>query len=132
MKRTAALLLILRCGLAFACFDTQSSVPIDDLLPRAAKGDASAQFAAAEEYERGEYDCGRGDRAGVPQDFKKALYWYKMAANQGNADAAFRLASMYINGEGVSPDQSEAHKWLKQAADEGNLQAKSLIANNLF
>jgi TPR repeat protein len=132
MKRAAALLLMLRCGLALACFDTESSVQIDDLLPRAVTGDASAQFAAAEEYERGEYNCGRGETAGVPQDFEKAFYWYKLAANQGNADAAFRLASTYINGEGVSPDLNEAHEWLKRPADEGNLQEKSLIANKLF
>jgi uncharacterized protein len=101
-------------------------------MPSAKRGDASAQFAVGEQYYRGRYDCGGDDTAGVPQNFGKALYWYRLAAKQGYADAAFSIATMYINGEGVAANQKEAHKWLQKAADEGNDQAKSMIANGLY
>jgi TPR repeat protein len=131
-NRFLALLLMLHCGIALACFDTDQSIPVSDLLPRAERGDASAQFSLAEEYRRGEYDCGRGEIAGVPQDFNEARRWYTMAADQGNADAAFALATMYINGEGIEPDRRAAHNWLQRAADEGSLPARNLIQNGLF
>jgi TPR repeat protein len=131
-NKILAPLLLLHCGIALACFDSDPSIPVSDLLPRAERGDASAQFVLAEEYHRGEYNCGRGEIAGVPQDFKEARRWYTMAANQGNADAAFALATMYINGEGVEPDQRAARNWLQRAADGGNLPARTLIQNGLF
>ena len=35
------------------------------------------------------------------QDFKKAVKWYKMAAEQGNDVAQYNLGNMYDYGNGV-------------------------------
>jgi TPR repeat protein len=40
------------------------------------------------------YDNGTG----VLQDDKEAVKWYTKAAEQGDADAQFNLAVMYVNG----------------------------------
>ena len=62
-------------------------------------------------YHRGE---------GLPQDFSKALQWYRQAAGKGDADAMYHVGNMYYNGDGVSPDYLEALRWFKQAAEKGN------------
>ena len=50
------------------------------------------------------YDNGRG----VLQDYKEAVKWYRLAAEQGNANAQYNLGVMYDNGEGVPQDYKEA------------------------
>ena len=56
----------------------------------------------------------KGD--GVPEDDIEAVAWYRLAAEQGFADAHVNLGRMYANGEGVSQDNVEAHMWLNLAA----------------
>jgi uncharacterized protein len=37
----------------------------------------------------------------IPQDYAEALKWYSLAADEGNAEARFRLGAMYVGGYGV-------------------------------
>ena len=53
---------------------------------------------------------------GVPQDFKEAAKWYRLAAAQGLAGAQFELGLMYEKGQGVLQDYVKAHAWLNMAA----------------
>ena len=55
---------------------------------------------------------------GVPQDAAEAVQWYRLAAEQGLADAQYNLGVMYANGEGVPQDNVEAHMWLNLAASQ--------------
>ncbi len=48
------------------------------------QGDASAQFNLG-------IMCGHGE--GVPQDYAEAAKWYRLAAEQGNVKAQFKLGS---------------------------------------
>ena len=43
----------------------------------------------------------------VTQDYKEAVKWYRMAAEQGDAQAQNSLGVMYANGEGVIQDYKE-------------------------
>ena len=52
----------------------------------------------------------------MPQDYQEALKWYRMAAEQGVADAQYRLGGMYAAGVGVPQNYVQAHKWLNLAA----------------
>jgi len=61
---------------------------------------------------------------GVPQDYSKALYWFKKAAKQGLAQAENNLGYMYAEGLGVPQDYNEAVYWLQKAAEQGLAQAK--------
>ncbi len=53
---------------------------------------------------------------GVPQDFAKALQWYRKAAEQGHAKAQGNLGFMYGRGQGVPQDYAQAHMWFNLAA----------------
>ena len=61
---------------------------------------------------------------GVPQDYKEAVKWYRLAAEQGSISAQFSLGVMYNTGEGVLQDYNEAAKWSRLAADQGNAYAQ--------
>jgi hypothetical protein len=63
---------------------------------------------------------------GVPQDYKTALKWYRLAAEQDAAGAHYNLALMYYNGEGVLLDYVYAHMWANISAFNGNENAIKL------
>ena len=42
----------------------------------------------------------------------EAAKWYRLAADQGDSDAQYRLGLMYMMGQGVPPDDVRAHVWL--------------------
>jgi clan AA aspartic protease (TIGR02281 family) len=56
---------------------------------------------------------------GVPQDYKLAVKWYRLAADQGNASAQTNLGFMYEIGKGVPQDLVQAHLWFNLAAANG-------------
>ena len=56
---------------------------------------------------------------GVPQDDAEAFKWYKLAAEQGRADAQMTLGLMYATGKGVPEDFVYAYVWMNLAASNG-------------
>ena len=62
---------------------------------------------------------------GVPQDYKEAIKWYTLAAEQSYARAQYNLGLMYENGQGVPQDYKEAIKWYTLAAEQGHAKAQS-------
>jgi len=56
---------------------------------------------------------------GLPQDYKTAVKWLKLAAEPGDACAQAILGLMYDWGEGVPENDKTAVKWLKLAAEQG-------------
>jgi TPR repeat protein len=46
--------------------------------------------------------------------------WYRLAADQGYAEAQVHLGRMYSNGRGVPEDDAEAVRWHRLAADQGH------------
>ena len=71
--------------------------------------EAGAQLAIGRMYERG---------IGVPQDYAKAVEWYRRAAEQGLARAQYNLGRMYDYGRGVTQDYAKAVKWYRRAAEQ--------------
>ena len=57
---------------------------------------------------------------GVLQDYKEALRWYRLSAEQGNANAQGNLAVLYAFGDGVIKDYVYAHMWGNIASMNGN------------
>ena len=53
-----------------------------------------------------------------------AVKWYRMAAEQGLANAQFNLGVMYAEGQGVPEDHAEAVKWYRMAAEQGHANAQ--------
>lgn len=88
-------------------------------LPRAEKGDASAQTLIAEIYSKG---------LGVAQNDERAAGWYQLAAKNGDMLATFELGLLYQDGVGVTQDRKKAAELFKQAADKGYPPAKYNLA----
>ena len=57
---------------------------------------------------------------GIPQNKSEAMKWYRLAAEQGNANAQNALGSYYEQGEVVPKDHAEAIKWFRKAAEQGH------------
>ena len=60
---------------------------------------------------------------GVPQDYKEAMKWYRLAAKQGRALAQNNLGIMYEYGNGVLQDNTMAHMWYNIASANGHEKA---------
>ena len=54
------------------------------------------------------------------QDYAQAVKWYRMAADQGLAEAQLNLGVMYANGYGVKRDDAQAVRLYRLAAEQGN------------
>ena len=52
----------------------------------------------------------------MTQDYKTAIRWYKLAAEQGYAYAQTAIGHMYLNGHGVLQDYTRAYMWFNIAA----------------
>ena len=61
------------------------------------------------------YDQGEG----VPQDYARAISWYRRAALNGNKAGLYNLGDLYDRGEGVGKDSDRAARWFKKAALSG-------------
>ena len=70
---------------------------------------------------------------GVTQDYIEAVRWFRMAAEQGDANAQVNLGVMYGIGKGVTQDDAEAVRWFRLAAEQGDASAQfglGLMYNN--
>jgi len=61
---------------------------------------------------------------GVPQDYKEAVRWWLMAAEEGDARAQYSLGICYKNGRGVEKNDKEAFRWYMLAAEQGEPRAQ--------
>jgi TPR repeat protein len=62
-----------------------------------------------------------------PPKFDEAFKWFQLAADGGNAEAAYRLGVMLTIGQGRPKDAVEAAKWCRVAADRGHAPAQVLL-----
>jgi TPR repeat protein len=56
---------------------------------------------------------------GVPRDYKNAVKWFRLSAEQWYAMAQYNLGLMYQQGWGVPQDDKTAVKWFRLAAEQG-------------
>lgn len=63
----------------------------------------------------------------IPQDYNEAKANYERAANLGDADAMFKLGTMYKEGIACEASAEEAKKWMEKAAEAGNEDAKKWL-----
>ena len=56
------------------------------------------------------------------------MRWYRLAADQSDADAQNNLGVMYGTGQGVIEDDKEAHMWFNIAQSNGE---KEYAADNI-
>ena len=85
---------------------------LESLLSAAEGGDVAAAFDVGCRFSKGS-EC-------VEKDVCKAARYFKMAADQGHADAQCDYGSCLVDGEGVEKDVCEAARYFKMAADQGH------------
>ena len=88
---------------------------ISNLVSDAEQGNADVQYNLGLMYRVG---------AGIPQNYKEAVKWFRKAAEQGNADAQYNLGLMYRVGAGIPQNYKEAVKWFRKAAEQGYAKAQ--------
>ena len=66
----------------------------------------------------------RGEAAYARRRFTSALRLWRAACTAGSSEAAFRIAELYVKGEGVQRNLAEAVKWYRQAAERGHAKAQ--------
>lgn len=124
-----------------AQFDTAMMFEFMQLYPEAVKRYYKAAVQAAtvprtsdDMYENGSAcQCNLADKyehgLGVPQDFRKAQYWYQKSAAMGNQVAQYSLGMMHLEGRGVPKDVEQARTWLRQSAERGYGDAVTALAS---
>ena len=82
-------------------------------------GSAEAQYQLGQRYDKGQ---------GVPQDYKEAAKWTRLAAEQGYAQAQNSMGFRYFHGTAVPQDYKEAAKWFRLSAEQGHETAQNNLA----
>jgi len=72
------------------------------------------------------------DGLGTKKDIGKGFYWFKQAAERGDALAMVRLAVAYENGAGTQKNDTESVKWLTKAVELNDPRAKVAMAKRLI
>ena len=86
------------------------------IRPLAEQGDAQAQITMGIMYLEG---------GAVTKDYRKAVQWFRLAADRGNAEAQGFLGGIFHDGgNGVPQNRKEAAKWYRLAADQGDADAQ--------
>jgi TPR repeat protein len=98
-----------------ACPSTPPNIPA--LSIEAESGNPRAQFELGLAY----------SQSNQPEKLTLSIYWLEKAAEQGSANAEFRLAQAYGAGAGVAQDEKSALQWIERAADDGQAEAQSLL-----
>ena len=82
----------------------------EELQEKAKSGDVAAQFDLGHYYK---------SNAQSLEDFRRAYFWMKQAAEQGMGKAQFFVADMYCSGSGVEQSYINAYVWHSLAAQNG-------------
>lgn len=134
------------CALNFCLFNATKCWDVDQIRPRAERGDAWAQYQmgviygegidnVSVDFEKSVYWFSKAYKSGdvraafqigntykntefASEDYQIVVYWWRKAGEKGYYDAQRDLADAYLNGEGVSLDYVEAIYWLEKLAEE--------------
>jgi len=98
-----------------AKFVLDGEYTVGTLREYAETGDANAQYRLGCHF----YD---------DKDYKEAVHWLRLAADQGHVQAQSELGYCYYGGHGVSTDYTAAVFWLRQAAERGDARAQHLMS----
>lgn len=106
---------------------------------QAGEGDVDSQFKMGKMYEKHPADTARWDRK-HPGHFPNysaqlAVKWYRKAAEQGHAEAQYRLGNIFETGRPsgggmlggsrrIDVDSAEAATWYRLAAEQGHVVAQ--------
>lgn len=94
---------------------------LDEKIEAAEGGNITAMTELAMLYLSGDED------EQIEPDPEKAVYWFRKAAEAGDANSMFNIGLHYAKGHGVERDFAQAVEWMKKAADAGDDDAPAAI-----
>jgi TPR repeat protein len=62
----------------------------------------------------------RAQEASNRKDYAEEARWWRVAADQGDAEGEMALGELYLRGMGVTQDYAEALRWSQKSAAQGN------------
>ena len=83
----------------------------EEILEDAVNGDAESQYLLGSLYQQ--------NADGNAVILEEVAKWFSLASEQGDADAQYYLAFMYLHGTGVHEDVEKAEELLRSAAIQG-------------
>ena len=93
--------------------------------------DAEAQFRLGCAYMDGKISEPKNEGEaifGLPEDEKKAIFWWTKAGEQGHVEAQFKLGDFYdYGGEYIDYDKVKAAYWYGKAAEQGHGDAQNRL-----
>lgn len=102
-------------------FKHQSKIRVGQWYERSAQGGyAPAQYRLGYFYHYGLH--------GSPESLEVAVYLYKAAAEQNNADALYALAELHYLGQWLKQDYQKAFAGMQPALQQGNVKAFYYVA----
>jgi hypothetical protein len=96
--------------------EDSQSIELTMISQHAAQGDVGAQLLYGLAYLEGRYN--------LKPDLKKAVYWLKRAAREGQPYAQMLMGNLYAEGKGVDRDPAHAVYWWKKSALADNPQSQ--------
>ena len=66
---------------------------------------------------------------GLEKNSEESVKWFRLAAEQGDADAQYNMGCAYSNGEGVKLNKATANAWYQKACANGSQQACDVLKN---
>lgn len=119
IQRTLFFAVILLSGSAYAAGDYILEEKFHKELVKAEQGDAKAQYAIGQMYEKGR---------GTDKDTRLAFSWYSKSTQKGYTKAEYKLGMAYLSGKGIRKNSRKAYEWLKKSSDKGYVRAQYNLA----
>ena len=84
------------------------------------RGNTEFYFSYGEAFYHGLFGC--------EEDPKKALYWFKKAAQDNDIQAQYNLGMIYLDGEGVKKNHNVAKEWFEKSSTQGHTESQYQLA----
>jgi len=91
---------------------------LDELIEKADKGDADAQFQLGKRFLT-EKSTATGSQ--------RAIQWFRRAASANHVQALVELGYSYLTGNGTTPDPAKGCEFLERAVEQGDPRALRLL-----
>jgi TPR repeat protein len=66
---------------------------------------------------------------GVPQNYRIAAQWYRLAYKQGSKEAMCNLGMLYARGRGVEKDENKGFQLIMESANRGYPWAMTILGH---
>lgn len=103
---------------------TEITIDRDLTLPAAIKPIEDKAFMGIPEAQHDLAALYTAGQANVHQNYERAAYWFRQAAAQDIANAAYNLGVLYHQGLGIGQDMDRALDWYRRAAQLGHPEAQ--------